>query len=148
MWQSISAMWGRSCKFHGEPSSAVTMVTMAGVSGQRLTRAGGSAWFYRHGEEGRSYWDAAAWGRPGQGTVWQWWRDGRRRRVELRSKQGAWRVAMVPGRSGSRVTRGTGLVLGGRAAKWPGQVAAPVYGAAVGTVQGSERLKKRSVAIS
>jgi hypothetical protein len=54
--------------------------------------------------------------------------------------QGAWRAAMVPGRSGSRETRGAGLVLGGRAAKWPGQVASALaYGAAVGVVQGGER---------
>ena len=60
-----------------------------------------------------------------------------RRRGELTDGGCAWRAQMVPRGGGFGKTRGAGLVLGGRAAKWPGQVGAPVYGAAVGTVQGS-----------
>ena len=53
--------------------------------------------------------------------------------------QGAWRARVSPAGSGAMQTRG--------AAKWLGQVASPVYGPAIGRVQGGERLEKLSVAV-
>ena len=61
--------------------------------------------------------------------------------------QGAWRARVSPAGSGAMQTRGAGAVWSWGAAKWLGQVASPVYGPAIGRVQGGERLKKLSVAV-
>ena len=53
--------------------------------------------------------------------------------------QGAWRARVSPAGSGAMQTRG--------AAKWLGQVASPVYGPAIGRVQGGKRLEKLSVVV-
>ena len=57
--------------------------------------------------------------------------------------QGAWRARVSPAGSGAMQTRGAGAVWSWGAAKWLGQVASPVYGPAIGRVQGG----KLSVAV-
>ena len=93
--------------------------------------------FYRQGRRGRSSWGrifqgGRCWGR--RARPWQldrpWWSP-------WRAQEGWGRVASSCGARKEWVceTGGAGGWFGQGEAKWPGQVAAPAYGAAVGTVQ-------------
>ena len=95
-------MWGRSGEFHGEPSSAVTMVTMAGVSGQGSRAQGVLPSFIGTGRRGGQTGEGAARARREA-------RGGRRLGASLGhgdgvasrgACRGAWQLDAEPGRSG------------------------------------------------
>jgi hypothetical protein len=92
--------------------------------------------------------------------VWGSWgrsnRPGRGRNAATASHGAGGRGGLLVGRGRVRLARaargdGKGANRGRSRAVWsgarPGQVASPVYGPAIGRVQGGERLKKLSVAV-